>query len=199
MTSAARKKDNGVELRKNGPSDDAVKAVNIAKYRRAADDLASENGRFRNVVKHVEAKGINTKALKRALTIQKSGKTEEIVSELAALFEYLMILGVPMTKQQLDMFRVEAPRTPSLDKAKEHGRYTGIMGLGMDQNPYAQDSEQGQAWIGAFHDGCEERNLVLSMEPSAELIKGGDPLLDDDEGSDDEEGETDEDDPEDEE
>lgn len=185
--------DNVVPLKNEALQEDAVKAVNIAKYKRAADDLASENGRFRNVVKHVEAKGINTKALKRAIAIQKSGKTEEIVSELTALFEYLMILGTPIDKKQLDLFRVEAPRTPSVEKAKEHGRYNGIMGLGMDQNPYSIDSEQGQAWMDAWHAGGKERELVLAMEPAAaELIKG-----DDEEGFDehDEDGEADVEDP----
>lgn len=180
----AKKDDNVVELRKNGPAEDAVVALNIGKYKRAAEDLASENGRFRNTVKHVEAKGINTKALKRAISIQKSGKTEEIISELSALFEYLLILGTPIDKKQLDMFRVEGNSRDGTAKAKELGRYTGIMGQGMDQNPYAVDSDQGQAWITAFHEGTKERELILSMEPAGdELIKSDtdDDVFDEDE------------------
>ena len=169
----AKKDDNVVELRKNGPAEDAVVALNIGKYKRAAEDLASETGRFRNTVKHVESKGINTKALKRAISIQKSGKTEEIISELSALFEYLMILGSPIDKKQLDMFRVEGNSRDGTAKAQELGRYTGIMGLGMDQNPYALDSDLGQAWVTAFHQGTKERELVMAMEPGGtERIAG---------------------------
>ena len=181
-SSAAKNESNIVELRKNGPAEDAVTAINIAKYQRGLDSLNSEQGRFRNTVKHVEAKGINTKALKRAISIRKSGKTEEIISELSALFEYLMILGTPIDKKQLDMFRVDGNSRDGTAKAREMGRYCGIMGLGHDQNPYAVDSEQGQAWIESFHAGTKERELVLSMEPSGdELLKGGDDGADDDE------------------
>jgi hypothetical protein len=176
MASAAKKQeDNVVELRKNAPAEDAIKALNLGKMRRAKEELDSANGSYRNVLKHVEAKGIHLGAAKRAFSIIKSDKRDEAVAELTALFEYLYILGHPLEKKQLDMFRVEQPRTPSVDKAKEHGRYVGIMGMGMDQNPYAVDSEQGQAWIESFHAGTKERELVLSMEPTGdELISGAD-------------------------
>jgi len=182
MASAAKKQeDNVVELRKNAPAEDAIKALNLGKMRRAKEELDSANGTYRNVLKHVEAKGIHLGAAKKALSIIKSDKREDTVAELTALFEYLYILGYPLEKKQLDMFRVEQPRTPSVDKAKEHGRYVGIMGMGMDQNPYAVDSEQGQAWLEAFYAGGKERELVLSMEPSGdELLKGSDDGSEDD-------------------
>lgn len=184
MASAAKQDDNVVELRKNVPADDAVIVLNIGKYKRGLDDLNSEQGRFRNTVKHVESKGINTKALKRAISIQKSGKTEEIISELSALFEYLLILGLPIDKKQLDMFRVDGNSRDGAAKAQELGRYTGLMGQGTEQNPYALDSDLGQAWMQGFHGGVSERELVMSMEPTGdELIKGGadDDVFDEDE------------------
>lgn len=165
---------NVVELRKNGPAEDAIIALNIGKYRRELDEFSSASGRLRNTAKHVEGKGVNLKAAKRAISIQKSGRIDEVLSELTALFQYLKILGHPLTKAQLDLFAVEAPRTPALDKAKEHGRYVGIMGLGQDQNPYSIDSEQGQAWMKAWHQGGEERGLILALEPEGELISGDD-------------------------
>lgn len=182
---AKTKQDNVVELKRNGPAEDAVVALNLGKMKRAKTEFESANGSYRNVLKHVEGKGINLKAAQRAIAIQKSGKVDEIVAELTALFQYLKILGQPFTKQQLDMFEVEQPRTPGVEKAKEHGRFVGIMGQGMDQNPYAVDSEQGQAWIEAFHQGSEERNLIMSMEPAdgSELISGDDPADDGDDGN----------------
>lgn len=175
MAKAAAKKDdsNVVELRKNGPAEDAVVALNLGKIQRASAEFATANGAYRNTLKHVESKGIDLAAAKDAIAIRKSGKVEEKLEYLRALFQYLKILGTPVTKAQLDLFAVEAPRTPSVDKAKEHGRYTGIMGQGTSENPYAIDSEQGQAWIAAFHEGTKERELILSMEPTDELLKGG--------------------------
>lgn len=185
---AAKQEDNVVELKRNSPAEDAVKAVNLAKMRRAKDELDSANGSYRNVLKHVEAKGIHLSAAKKAFSIIKSDKRDEAVAELTALFEYLYILGYPLDKAQLDMFRVEQPRTPSVDKAKEHGRYVGLMGWGTDQNPYALDSEQGQAWMAAFNAGTKERELVMAMEPEegSELISGDDDDVfdEDDDGAD---------------
>lgn len=169
---AAKKDDNVVELRKNGPAEDAVIAVNLGKIQRAKAEFETANGNYRNTLKHVEAKGIHLAAAKDAISIKKSGKVDEKVEYLKALTEYLMILGSPIDKKQLDMFRVEGNSRDGLAKAKELGRYVGIMGQGMDQNPYAVDSDQGQAWIVAFHEGTKERELILSMEPAAdELIK----------------------------
>src|SRR5690606_22003628 len=127
-----------------------------------------------------EAKGIHLGAAKDAISIKKSGKVEEKVAYLTALFEYLMILGQPIDKKQLDMFRVEGNSRDGTAKAREMGRYTGIMGAGMDQNPYALDSDLGQAWVSAFHEGTRERELILSMEPAGdELIRGDDDSDDD--------------------
>jgi len=180
----AKKDDNVVELRKNGPAEDAVIAVNLGKIQRAKAEFETANGNYRNTLKHVEAKGIHLGAAKDAISIKKSGKVEEKVAYLTALFEYLMILGSPIDKKQLDMFRVEGNSRDGTAKAREMGRYTGIMGQGMDQNPYAVDSEQGQAWIAAFHEGTKERELILSMEPAGdELIKSDadDDVFDEDE------------------
>jgi ribosome modulation factor len=172
---AAKKKSSSSKVVpiKPGPADDAVAAVNLAKFQRAAETLASANGVYRNVVKHVEAKGIHMKAAKRAVAIAKSDDRAEIVEELKRLTEYLAILGVPFTREQLDLFRVEEPRTPGTDKATAQGRYAGIMGHGKEDNPYAIDSEQGQAWMAAWHAGGEERDLILALEPAegSELIK----------------------------
>lgn len=179
MASAAQD-DNVVELRKNAPAEDAVIAVNLGKIQRAKAEFETANGNYRNTLKHVEAKGIHLGAAKDAISIRKSGKVEEKVSYLTALFEYLMILGQPIDKKQLDMFRVEGNSRDGMAKAKENGRYIGMMGLGMDQNPYAIDSDLGQAWIASFHQGTKEREQILSMEPAGnELIKGSEDENDD--------------------
>lgn len=181
---AAKKDDNVVELRKNGPSEDAVIAVNLGKIQRAKAEFETANGNYRNVLKHVEAKGLHLGAAKDAIAIKKSGKVDEKVEYLKALTEYLMILGTPIDKKQLDMFRVEGNSRDGTAKAREMGRYCGIMGLGHDQNPYAVDSDLGQAWLDAHGDGAKERETILSMEPGGtERIAGDadDDVFDEDE------------------
>lgn len=169
----AKQDDNVVELRKNGPAEDAVIAVNLGKIQRAKAEFETANGNYRNTLKHVEAKGIHLAAAKDAIAIKKSGKVDEKVEYLKALTEYLMILGSPIDKKQLDMFRVEGNSRDGTAKAREMGRYCGIMGLGHDQNPYAVDSDLGQAWLDAHGDGAKERELILSMEPGGtERIAG---------------------------
>lgn len=172
---AAAKKDdsNVVELRKNTPSEDGVIATQLGKVMRAKAEFETANGAYRNVLKHVEAKGIDLAAAKDAIAIKKSGKTEDKLAYLTALFHYLQILGVPFTKAQLDLFKVEAPRTPGVEKAKAHGLNAGRLGLGLSENPYAVESDQGQAWIASFYEGDKERQLILSMESDDELISGG--------------------------
>ncbi|HEV7253853.1 MAG TPA: hypothetical protein VGN97_12275 [Mesorhizobium sp.] len=156
------------------PAEDAVIALNLGKLRRAKEEFESANGSYRNVVKHVEGKGIHMKAAKRALAIAKADDRDEIVEELQKLFEYLAILGVPLKREQLDLFRVEEKRTPGVEIARQDGRYAGIMGLGQDTCPHDTSSKPGQAWLEAWYGGNKERELVLAMEPApdSELIKG---------------------------
>lgn len=177
----AKEDTNVIELRKNGPSEAAVIALNVGKFLRASDEFQSANGRYRNELKHIEAKGLNLKALKEARAIKRSGKVHEKIEELSHLFRYLMIMGCPVPKEQLELFDAEPERTPAVERAMRDGRNAGLLGLGMEQNPYAHDSEQGQAWIKAFYQGCDERQLILSMEPEgAEVIQGDDvdPMFD---------------------
>lgn len=173
----AKEKDssNVVELRKNGPSEDAVIVLNVGKFLRASDEFQSANGRYRNELKHIEAKGLNLKALKEARAIKRSGKVHEKIEELSQLFCYLMIMGCPVPKEQLELFDAEPERTPAVERAMRDGRNAGLLGLGMNENPYAIDSEPGQAWMAAWHAGSNERELVLSMEPDGvEVIKNDD-------------------------
>lgn len=174
--------DNVVTLtKKNSPADDAVIAHNLGKLRRAEGDFQEAKNDYQSIVKNVQAKGINLKAAKWAIKMQKSGKIEAALEEMQARFAYAFILGSPISKAQLDLFRVEAPRTPSVDKAAAHGRYCGLMGLGPDQSPHSEDTDAGQAWLKAYHGGLEERSLVMQMESSDEIIAGGEDedLIDD--------------------
>ena len=160
--------------RKNSPDDDAVIALNLGKMKRAKADYDSHNGTYRSVLKHVEAKGIHLKAAKRAIAINSSEDRTELVNELKALCEYLAILGAPIEKAQLDLFRSMEPRVPGIDRAAQEGRYAGIMGEGEASIPYAEESAQGQSWLKAFRGGQDERKLILAMEPESgsELKKG---------------------------
>lgn len=173
----AAKADNVVPI-KPELAEDAVKALNIAKVRRDKEAAESAAGVYRSTLSHVDGK-LNVKAVKKALSLIKSGKQDEWIAEVAAVSDYLRILGRPIDKAQLDLFVVEQPRTPAVDRAAREGRYVGIMGGGQDQCQYALDSEQGHAWIDAWKAGCDERKLGLALEPApgSELIKGEEPAF----------------------
>lgn len=156
---AKEKQQNG----RNEPDDLAFKAVQIGKIQRAQDKAASSNGELRAVYKSVETKGIHLKAVKRAITAAKSDKIGEIIAEQTAFFEYLLILGVPLAKKQLDLFAYEDDRVDGIEKAGRLGRFAALLGEGEGTIPYAADSKQGQAWLKAHRDAVIEARDVNRM------------------------------------
>lgn len=154
--------------RKNAVNDNAVIALNLSKFQRAEVDLQEAKNAYQSVTKHVEGKGINLKAAKRALKIKKAGKTDDAIAELKALFTYLRIFNVPVTKDQIEMFDHEPKRQPAVEKGYELGLYAGRMGDGEGENPYDPTSPQGQAFLKGLAEGAEERRLVLQMEADEE-------------------------------
>lgn len=178
-----RKEEAAAASKPTNVAEDAVKAVNLAKIKDANEALQVAKNSHQSVIKHAEAKGIHLAAAKKALKIKKSGKVDAIVSELSATLEYLFILGVPLEKKQLELFRVEDPRAPVVDRAKQHGRLTGILGGGTGECPHDLSTAAGQAWMEGFNGGTEERKLVLDLEPknsTDDLIKNGEEVDDPD-------------------
>lgn len=171
---AAKKKDadNVVELKRNGPNPDSIDTYYLGRLKKELDEFASASGRMRANQKAIGSK-IDLKAAKEAIAIQKSGKAEEHDAYLVTLLRYRRLLNAGASKKQLEMFDAVDDRAPAPEKAKEHGFNCGIQGLGMDQNPYAVDSEAGQEWLKSWHAGNDERKEVETMEGTLdELIKG---------------------------
>jgi hypothetical protein len=172
---SADQPDNVTPIR-NGPAEDAVLALNVAKLMAADILFAGAKDDHKAIRVHVEAKGVNLKAYAWADKIIKAGDVGGAVELIEATLKILKIRGRPATSSQLELLTSEDDRTPLDERAAEEGRYAGIMGFGDDANPYGIDSAAGQAWQNAYNGGCEERKLILSLEPSAdsELIKGAD-------------------------
>lgn len=171
---ARTKKAEQEEPLTNGPAEDAVLALNVAKLM-AADILFSGAKEDHKAIKaHVEAKGVNLKAYAWADKIIKAGDVGAAVQLIEATLKILKIRGRPVPSSQLDLLTGEDDRTPIDERAREEGRYAGIMGYGPDANPYGVDSAAGQSWQDAYNGGCDERKMILSMEPGpdSELIKG---------------------------
>jgi uncharacterized protein (UPF0335 family) len=158
---------------RNEPDDLAFKAVQIGKIQRQQEKAASANGELRAVYKAVETKGIHLKAVKRAITAAKSDKISEIITEQTAFFEYLLILGVPLAKKQLDLFMYEDDRVDGIEKAGRLGRFSALLGDGEGSNPYASDSKQGQAWLKSHRDAVLEAREVnrMSAESGEQTIE----------------------------
>ena len=159
----------------NGPEDRAISAVQLGKMARARDRLASETGSYRNVIKHVEAKGLHIKAAKRALAIKSSIDRDEMMLELRMTILYAEILGFGTPKEQIDLFSYVDKRTPAVEIATINGRMAALRGEGEGVIPYAVESKQGQAWLDAFRNGMDERRRIEEMDSAIgdeSLIKG---------------------------
>ncbi|MEF2073515.1 hypothetical protein [Consotaella aegiceratis] len=156
----------------NTPESDAFKALQLSKIRRAKEDLDSANGTYRNAIKNADAKGINTKAAKKAIQVANGGKAEEFIQEQKDTLDYLAILGHGLDPEQRDLFRV-APgaRTPLDERAYEDGLRAGRLGMGTEENPHAAGTEAYEKWMQGFHQGTADRNAILAMEAD-ELIEG---------------------------
>lgn len=163
--------------KKNSLPDSAFIAASLGKIIRADESLQNAKNDHQSVTKGVEGKGINLKAAKRAIKIMKSGKTDEIVEELKALFVYLRILGYPINDKQMELFDVQSERTPIEERAYEEGLFAGRLGFGQDHCGYDVTSKPGQRWLEGFNEGCSDRNAVMQMEAEApEHISGDDAI-----------------------
>lgn len=177
-------KDNVVELKRNGPAINPVTALNLGKMRRAQEELASANGSYRNVLKHVEAKGIDLAAAKEALKIVKSGKTDEYIAKTGRVVEYLHIFGQSIEEAQMSFDYLINGAMPSEEKARMLGRAAGLRGDGDKDNPYSPNTPLGLGWTAGLNDGRRERALAEAADDeSTELIKGDadDDVFDEDE------------------
>lgn len=147
----------------NQPDDEAVIAVNLSKIRTAQENALSHQGSYRNVLKHAEGKGVHLKAAKRALSIIKAGDADAWLEETRETTRYLRILRHGITENQL---RLDFGTTlePMEEKAANDGRIAGLDMTAMEsQNPHDFNTASGQAWIKAFRQGREERDIILSM------------------------------------
>jgi hypothetical protein len=156
------------------PADDAVLALNLAKMIAADTLFDGAKADHKAVKQHVEAKGVNVKAHALASKIIASGKVTEYVELFGDTLKYLKIRGRPVQTSQLDLLTTEDDQTPLDDRAREEGRYAGIMGFSSGSNPYAIDSKAGQIWLDAWNGGEVERKRILDLDPAegSEVIKG---------------------------
>lgn len=176
MAKAKAAQPDNVTPIKPGPAEDAVLALNVAKLMAADILFAGAKDDHKAIKDHVEAKGVHLKAYAWADKIIKAGDVGAAVELIEATLKILKVRGRPVTTSQLELLPTEDDRMPLDDRAREEGRYAGIMGYGADANPYAIDSDAGQVWQAAWNGGCDERKMILSLEPGpdSELIKGPD-------------------------
>lgn len=156
------------EIGHNAKASDAVTAFHLSGLMKAAEDKASQDGKYSSYLSKLQRKGIDTDAAKEALKIHKAGNATDKVAYLQKLASYLRILGTPLESDQADLFaKPSGSQTPE-DKAKEQGFGAGILGLPMTDNPHGVESEIGQAWLNAWHDGQKERTKVSEQERAEE-------------------------------
>lgn len=185
MAKASARSGNVVELKPNGPAINPVTALNLTKMRRAKEELESANGAYRNVLKHVEAKGVDLAAAKEALAIVKSGKTDEYIAKTGKVVEYLHIFGQSIEEAQMGFEFLINGAMPGEEKARMLGRAAGLRGDGDGENPYGVGSDQYKAWLAGLNDGRRERAVAESQDEAGdELISGSDDEVFDEDGED---------------
>ncbi len=171
----------------NQPGDDAVIAVNLGKIRDAKTKVDAAGNHLRTIEKNAEGKGINLKAAKRALAIVKSGEADDWLQETSAVTRYLKILRHGVTDNQMDL-EFESTLAPIEEKAALDGR---AMGLDTspdaieEVNPHALNTRAGQAWLAAFRQGRQERDIILSMKDDVGEGETGSTTASDDEAEED--------------
>lgn len=183
----------------NISQDDQYIAFQIATVSNLKEKAESATGAYASRLGQLEANGLDKWAVKEALKIKKKGAQEvsAYVTKLEKLFKYLGLLNLPVSDSQLEMFQTASAAEPAVDRAWRAGVLIGAMGEGMDQNPHAPETEQGQAWIKGYHEGTQNYMCFKTESEEDELIQGDDEADEDqtdieDELDDDENTETEE-------
>jgi ribosome modulation factor len=163
------------EVGHNTKAADAVTAFQLSQLMNSLADKKSSDAKHSNLIGRLQAKGLNTEAAREAIRIHESGDPAEKVEYLETLATYLRVLGTPLQSNQTDLFKKpEGEQTPE-EKAAIAGHRAGIMGEGQGENPHAGNSEQGQAWLRAWHEGCAERKKLVDQFTAEELTEADQP------------------------
>ena len=151
---------------------DSHVVVAAARIRAANDSLAVAKAEVKAEIKRAEGYGLNAAALKEAMDIRKSSTRDATIAHWRKTLEYLFCWGDGVTKDQLDLFTTIDERLPLDDKAFQDGLIAGMEGFSTSQNPHDLGSPAGQQWMSGWHNGLEQRDLIMALKPKAELIKG---------------------------
>lgn len=158
------------------PAEDAVKALNFAKFLRAESEFDEAKGDRKETHKHVEAKGLNLKAAKIVAKILAKGSEQQtaFTALIRDVLELLEIAGTPVPKAQIDLFAGEEERTPADERARKAGRTAAFFGKGDEDNPHDPNSSTGREWRLGLTEGQAEVDLIMAMGAD-ETIKGSHP------------------------
>lgn len=157
----------------NAVSEDGKRTVEIATLAREEEKHKAAGAELKRRRKIAEERGLNLKAYDRALKIFKRGKTIEFITETAAITQYLRLLGMAIPKSQLDLFSAEAveDRRPLDERAYEDGLTSGRMDFdGSVTSPHDPSTAAFQKWMVGYHQGCEERRLIMSMTATNQVV-----------------------------
>lgn len=151
---------------------DSHVVVAAARIRAANDGIALAKAAEKQEIERAEGYGLDWAALKEAMKIRKSASRDQTISHWKKVLEYLHCWGDGITKEQLELFTTIEERLPIDDKAHQEGRLAGMEGFSTDQNPYDLGTSAGQGWMTGWHFGVGQRDLIMSLKPRDELIKG---------------------------
>jgi ribosome modulation factor len=151
----------------------------LSRLKDQKEAMASKNGEYRSALSRLESKGLNKKAAQEAIKIRDKGEVAETLQFITALTKYLKLLGLPIQKEQADLFEFAPALQPIEEKAREQGTGAGVMGEPLSDNPHDTSTSAGQAWIAGWHEGVEMRDRMHDEdEADAELVQGDEDDID---------------------
>ncbi len=159
------------EVGHNANAGDSQKAFLLSQYMSSLETKKSADGKHSSLCDRLQKRGLDTKAANEAMKIHAAGDASEKIKYLRELAQCLRLLGTPLEDAQGELFaKPEGSQTPE-ERAQADGLRNGYMGHGQDKNPHAMNSEQGQAWMTGWHEGCAERKKHAEEFTAQELAE----------------------------
>jgi ribosome modulation factor len=154
-------------------AEDARVLFELSRLKHQKEVMASKTGEYRSALSRLESKGLNKKAAQEAIKIRDKGEVAETLAYITALTKYLKLLGLPIQKEQADLFEFAPALQPIEERARELGTGAGILGEPLSDNPHDASTAAGQAWIAGWHEGVEMRDRMHDEDAAdAEIIPG---------------------------
>jgi hypothetical protein len=138
------------------------------------EQIESLSAKRKKLRKHMRAAGVRLTEFDAMRKLQNMQR-KDVEDHFVHLKHYMAWGRVPMGTQfsfELDPESDEEPEEKIIARAVEEatsaGFLAGLKNVAPSENPHDGNSDQGQAWIKAHHDGLAQREHELSVAPMSD-------------------------------